>query len=398
MMGALDDESRAAVLARLSQRAYPSIEFFIFAFSAGLLLGLAYLIDSPAVLLIGVLAAPLLTPWVGALLGGLTGEFGFSLRTLGALLIACLLVFVTSLFAGLIALILKPLPLDVRPFLPLPLSMVVNHTRLWWPDLAVVVFGSVLLSISFVRSEERPVLPSVMVAYGIFVPLSAAAFGLAGSVNDTWLQGLLVFAIHLALASTVGAVTLFFMGFRTRGPLAFISLAATILIGAAVIFGLGSVEIPQQPAPVPGVTVTATSPGQEPQASPTAAVSTALPSNTVPAAAPPPTSTITLTATTTPTVFIEPSATPTVTITAAATPVYARIQTQNFGGTIIRSSPGGPALGSLANGMLVQVLPETETVGRTIYVHVIATLPDGRVLDGWVPQSVLVTATPAPNW
>jgi hypothetical protein len=400
-MGALDADGRAAVLSHLAQRAYPSIEFFIFAFSAGTLLGLAYLLDSQAILLVGILAIPLLTPWVGALLGTATGSFGFTLRTLGALLIAGMLVFVTSLVAGLVALMMLPLPLEARFNLPLPLSLVVTHSRLWWPDLAIVVIGAVLLNLSFVRSEEKPILPSVMVAYGFFAPLSAAAFGLGSGVQGTWLQGLLVFGIHVVLASVVGTITLFFMGFRLRGVGGFVLLGATVVIGIAAILGLGSVEIPQQPATQIPVTATVISSGQEPVAASPTQVTIAQPVTTTNTAGPAilqPTATVTLTPTITPTVFIQASPTPTTTITAAATPVYARVQTQNFGGTIIRSSPGGPAIGSLANGFLVQVLPETETVGRTIYVHIIATLPDGRVLNGWVPQAVLVTATPAPGW
>ena len=58
-------DERAAVLDSLARRAFPSFEFFLFALLGGVVLGAAYLLDSPALLLLGILLAPLLTPWVG---------------------------------------------------------------------------------------------------------------------------------------------------------------------------------------------------------------------------------------------------------------------------------------------------------------------------------------------
>src|SRR5512135_3084203 len=58
-------EERAALLDDLARRASPSFEFFLFALFCGAVLGAAYLLDFPALLLLGLLLAPLLTPWAG---------------------------------------------------------------------------------------------------------------------------------------------------------------------------------------------------------------------------------------------------------------------------------------------------------------------------------------------
>src|SRR5258708_23340063 len=63
-----DAEGRAALLPALARRAYPSYELFVFALLCGAILGLGYFLDSQAVLIFGILIAPLLTPWVGLLL------------------------------------------------------------------------------------------------------------------------------------------------------------------------------------------------------------------------------------------------------------------------------------------------------------------------------------------
>ncbi len=70
-------DERAALLDSLARRAFPSFEFFLFAFLGGVVLGAAYLLDSPALLLLGILLAPLLTPWVGLTLAIMTGSWRF---------------------------------------------------------------------------------------------------------------------------------------------------------------------------------------------------------------------------------------------------------------------------------------------------------------------------------
>jgi uncharacterized protein YgiM (DUF1202 family) len=65
-------------------------------------------------------------------------------------------------------------------------------------------------------------------------------------------------------------------------------------------------------------------------------------------------------------------------------------------GALIRSEPkvGSKILTSVLNGSLVKVLPETTQDGGVIWSHILTT--DG--LQGWIVQSLLVTATPVPGW
>ena len=86
-------DERAALLDDLARRAFPSFEFFLFALFCGAVLGAAFLLDSPALLLLGVLLAPLLTPWVGLTLATMTGSWRFFFMTSAVLLVAGLLVF-----------------------------------------------------------------------------------------------------------------------------------------------------------------------------------------------------------------------------------------------------------------------------------------------------------------
>jgi len=374
------DDERAALLENLARRAFPTFEFFLFSLLCGAVLGAGYILDSQGLLLLGVLIAPLMTPWVGLTLATVTGSGRFLLQTLGGLLIGSILVFSSGLLAGLAA----------RIWLPLPLSQADINSHLWWPNLVLLALGAVLLVVSFVRSEEKPFLPSVMLSYELFLPLSAAAFGLGSGLPDAWPNGLLVFLVHLALATFLGVIVLAFLRFRPATFAGYILGILILLLTLTVVLSLAGIGkfIPVQPA-TPTLTPT---------------IAPELTSSATPA--PQRTSTVTVTLTqfvvtpsptgptATPTLQIPASITPTRTITPQPTPVYARIYSADGNGANIRSEPGGVILISLLNDNMVIVLPEIKTYNGVVWVHI--RTQDGT--EGWVMQMMLVFATPVPNW
>ena len=370
------DDERAALLENLARRAFPKFEFFLFSLLCGAVLGAGYILDSQSLLLLGVLIAPLMTPWVGLTLASVTGSGRFFLQTLGGLLIGAILVFGGGLLAGLAA----------RIWLPLPLSQVDINSYLWWPNLVVLSLGAVLLVISFIRSEEKPFLPSVMLSYELFLPLSAAAFGLGCGLLNAWPNGLLVFLVHLALATFLGVIVLAFLHFRPATFAGYILAILILLLTLTVVLGLAGIGtfIPAQsvtPTLTPTIAPELTSPATPtPQRTSTVTI-TLTPSPTGPTA--------------TPTLQIPASVTPTRTITPQPTPVYARIYSAEGGGAIVRSEPGtGVILKSLINDYMIEVLPEVKTYNGIVWVHI--RTQDGT--EGWVMQMMLVFATPVPNW
>src|SRR6185436_2144077 len=72
-----DEEGRAALFTHLARRAYPSYEIFVFSIVSGAILGLGYFLDSQALLIFGILVAPLMTPWVGTSLAIIAGSARF---------------------------------------------------------------------------------------------------------------------------------------------------------------------------------------------------------------------------------------------------------------------------------------------------------------------------------
>jgi hypothetical protein len=226
-----DAEGQAALISALARRAYPSIELFVFSLVCGAILGLGFLLDSQAVLLLGILITPLMTPWVGFLLAILTGSPRLLFETLMALLVSAVIVFLGGLLTGFAA----------RLFLPITLTNVFIHARLWLPALIVLSIGAITLVASFARSEDKPFLPSVIIAYAFYLPINAGGFGLGSGVPGIWPQGILVFVVHFALASVLGLLTLFAIKLRptTQGIL-FSGVMLLVFTGILVRFmGLG---------------------------------------------------------------------------------------------------------------------------------------------------------------
>src|SRR5512147_24981 len=212
-----DEAGRAELFTHLVRRAFPSYELFVFSLVAGAILGVGYLFNAQAILIFGILVAPLLTPWIGTALSIVAGAFRLFAQTVLALLVSSLIIFLGGLLAGFAS----------RPFQPLTFNEAFIHSRLWWPDLVALTIGAILITISFVRSEDRPYLPSALLAWELFLPLCAAGFGLGAGVDGIWPQGLSVFVVHLAWGTFFGLITLFFLHFY---PTSFGGILFTALI------------------------------------------------------------------------------------------------------------------------------------------------------------------------
>lgn len=386
-----DQEGRAALFAHLARRAFPSYELFVFSFVSGLILGLGYILDSQALLIFGILVAPLMTAWIGISLATIAGSLRFFLQTIAALLISSVIIFLSGALAGFASHAVSP-----RTF-----NEAFIHSRLWWPDIVTITIAAIILTISFVRSEERPYLPSALLTYGLFLPLCAAGFGWGSGISAIWPAGLFVFLAHFAWATILALLSLFFLRFYpTSGSgLIFTGLVFVILIAmvtALTGFGKWAMQKTGLATPPPASTTQAVM-------SPTvfSTITSSPKPDNVTAAIGVPTSTPSHTPTVsvkTPLVTLPATDTSTSTVTAEPTAIVGLIRASEGGGAFIREKPGGLVLATLANGATVTILPDDlQEVNRVTWVHVFATVNDRRV-EGWMIQSVLQTATPVPYW
>lgn len=363
-----DRSEQARFLEELAHRVIPSADFFLFTLVCGLIAAVALLFDAPALFVLAALVAPFMAPVSGLSLATVFGSARFLLQALGSLLMGGLLVTASGAAAGWLS---SLLPRQSH-------LQALAHTHFTWADLFLLAVGAVLTTLMLARApKQKPLIPSVALAYELYLPLAAAGFGLTSQQSGFWPDGLIVFAVHLALAALLGALTLALIGLRPRTLFGYTVGSTLVLAGLAavvVISGFGTALSTQVAMPPPTPTLTPTI--------------TLTPSIT-PTPLPP-------TATLTPTKTLVPSRTPTLTFTPKPTPIYARIQAVGGDGAIIRQEPSTTSayIRVVSNGMLVEVLPESTEAGATIWVRVRTTGEDP--VEGWILRELLATAAPQP--
>lgn len=368
---------RESLLDEIALRVSPSFDLFLFSLIAAIVINIGLVIDSPALIVLGVLFAPTMTPIIGLSLGTVTGSTRFFGRSLISTLIIFILVSLVSILAGYLT-----------NFFNLQGQILFYyHSKLSWHSLLALAVGVVVTTISLVRSRRRTIIASAALSYGIFLPLAVAGFGFSSGIPHLWPDGLVVFAIHLALATLLGSLTLLLLGFRPLTIFGFTLGGVAVLFAVIVLIGLsgvgaafwGQIAIPT-PIPTPTYTPSVTA---SPTATPSSTATQAPPTATLPPSATP-----------------SPTPTPSDTPRPSPTPVYAIVNAdEEYGGGFIRSSPEiynpETIIKSVLNGTLVEILidkPEVVDGFQWLFVRI----PDGT--EGWMLQLILLAATPEPNW
>lgn len=365
LLAPLNADERAAFLDEIVHRASPTFDFFLFSLASGGVFGTGLLLDLPPLLLLGAVVAPLMAPAVGLSLGTMIGSGRHFLRSLIGLLIGGGLVFGSGVLAGLVTQI----------WFPPNLSQAYFHAQLSWSNFLVLALGACFTAAAMLHKDRSAGVPSIALAYELYLPLVIAGFGYSSGIPHLWPDGLVVFAIHLSWGALLGALTFAILGFRPLTLFGYTLGGVVTLLGIILLIGLGgagAVIGGQVALPTQTPTIT----------------STITPTVTKTPTPVPPTDTPTITVTTTPTT------TPTETPSPTPTPLYARIQTADGRGAVLRAEPEGIILRSYFDGTLIQVLPGEIELNGVIWVRVVT--PDS--LEGWIVQNLLATATPSPNW
>jgi hypothetical protein len=366
LLAPLNDVERAAMIEDLAHRASPSFDFFLFSLLAGAAFCAGIYLDSPQIIFLATLLTPLMAPLVGMALGTVIGSGTFFIRSLVGFLISGLMVFGIGVATGLLSLI--------RP--AAGLEQAFSSTQLSWINFFVLAVGAIMTAVLMARRSSSAVLPSAALAYGLYLPLASAGFGLTSRTPYLWPDGLVVFVIHMAWGTVLAVLILALLGFRpltlfgytVGGAMALMGVVLAIgMSGAGAAFG-AQIALPTF-TPTPTLTQTST---------PTLTLTPVPPTNTPTLTPVPPTPTLTPTAT------LTPSLTP--------TPLLALVVPAD--GAIIRDEPGGTAIASYIQGSILIVLdPEPTLLNSQAWLLVRG--PDGT--EGWILQILLATATPPPN-
>jgi hypothetical protein len=367
-------DDRAEFLIELARKTVPSFDFFLASLLCGLLLGGGLLLDSPALVFLAALFAPFMAPAVGISLGTITGSLRFVLQSLASLLIGSLIVFLAGLLGGFAASLLPQSNYQ----------QVAYHSQFTWAGFLVLGLGAALTTYLVARTPtQKPLITSVAIAYGLYLPVGTAGFCLSAGLGPLWASGLGLFAFNLVWMALLGTVVLAFLGIRPLNTGGYLLGLSYLAGGIAMIALVWNTPLTPITAPVE-------------TEQPVALVMTETPApSETPTATPSLEPTITQSPTITLTRTLVPSATATQTITPIPTPVWARVNASEGNGALIRRDPtyDSPVVLSILNGNLIEVLPDEVTSGSVTWIHVRTV--DGR--EGWIVRGLLRTATPAPE-
>ena len=372
--------SIAGDIENLAHSTIPSFDFYLFSLLAAAIITASILADSPALLVLGALAAPPLTPFIGISLGTATGSLKFFGQRFAGSIVASGFVFLVGILGGYATFVLK------TP----GIQFLIYNARISWTHLVLLIAGTIYSIFSIKRQGQIPVIASVALAYELYVPLAIAGFGFGSGQPHLWPDGLVVFGIHLAVLAITGTIVFMLLGIK---PLSFIgyTLGSVIAILAIVlVIGLssaGAIVGGKIAMPTLEPTITQTPTPLPPTSTPTL---TPIPPTFTPSP-------------TVPTATSTPLPTATHTITPKPTPFYAEIAvSEEYAGVFVRSDPSleSQILTSLVNGTVIEILnpsPSYDEQGRN-WLNIRFMNEDGEEQDGWVIQNLLMISTPSPEW
>lgn len=359
MLTQLRADEREAFLEELAHEVSPSVDLYLRALLAGVLIGLGFRFDQQAFLVAAALLGPRMGPVAGLSLAAVSGSTRYMLRSLGSLLVVAILV--TALAGAVGGIGLTANQGSLLAWGPTKLNLV---------DLSLLILGAVLLARGLGRGEGIQTYAGIAVSYELLLPLGAVGVGLALGESELWQGALLIAGLHFIWAVAAGTGSLAVLGFRPLVGSGRSLAAAIAMMGIAATLsavGLGASVVAAVPTPTPTPTATAT-----PTATPTATA----------------TATATSTATATPTATSTPSRTP----TSTATPPRASVVGTGGLGVFFRESPNGTSIGGLLDGAQLELIGGPETVGGQTWYQI--RTADGE--EGWLLASYVATATPLP--
>ena len=221
----LNDETRSELVEKLANRVSPTFDFFLFALLSGIVIGLAFLFNSHALLIIAVLLAPIMSPIIGVSLAAAIGAARFFFLSLAGILVGCLLVGITGAIIGFIPLI----PSED------PARQMVNFSTVSWDGLLVLITGVCFTAIAILKKEQKPVLPSAAIAYVLFSTAGGIGFDLGRGNFQSALDGGWTLGFYLLTAAVIGAIIFFAFGFRPSSSAGYVLPSVLLVLSVFMV-------------------------------------------------------------------------------------------------------------------------------------------------------------------
>ncbi|MHB1384322.1 MAG: DUF389 domain-containing protein, partial [Bellilinea sp.] len=145
-------DDRTAWLETLARQLTPSYDFFLASLLSGFILAAAFLLQSGALLVLGILFSPFLGPVIGISLSTTTSSARFLVKSIISLVVASLFFFGFGALAGALA----PIILDT------PAASITTWNDYHWTNFLVIAIGVGLSVYMLARSPQlKPLVPNI---------------------------------------------------------------------------------------------------------------------------------------------------------------------------------------------------------------------------------------------
>jgi uncharacterized hydrophobic protein (TIGR00271 family) len=198
----LEAEERSAVYQRIRVDAKADIDFFVMISLAAVIATLGLLLNSPAVIIGGMLVAPLMSPIIGIALAIALGNVRLLRDAAESAIKGIFLAVVIALFVA-----------SVSPLTGVN-EEILARTAPNLLDLVVALASGAAAAYALSRKDVSAALPGVAIAAALVPPLGAIGIGLATNRPEVAGGGLLLFSTNLVAITLAGAINFLLLGFR----------------------------------------------------------------------------------------------------------------------------------------------------------------------------------------
>ena len=245
LLPALEAEERSQVYLQTREGSRADIDFFVMIALSAIIASLGLLLDSAAVIIGGMLVAPLMSPIIGIALSIALGNVRLLRDAIESTIKGVFVAVVVGLVVGSIS------PLSVVT------SEILARTRPDLLDLVVALASGAAGAYAMSRKEVSAALPGVAIAAALVPPLGVVGIGLAIHRVGVAGGGLLLFTTNLVAITFAGAMVFLLLGFRPargerereiqvrRGLVISVLLLLVVSLPLALIFG-SAVQASQQ--------------------------------------------------------------------------------------------------------------------------------------------------------
>ncbi len=365
-------------LDQLSRRLEINVETFLVGAISLLLISLALLLDKFPLFVLAILVTPILSPILGLAFGFNLGSLKFIKIGLFSLLLNFVSFFIVGGFSGFIA----------RQFPEREFTLWQYFIEFNWSGLLLLFVGILIMVSTIIRNpRQASLVANIALAYSFYLPLVSSGFAYGMGLQTQFMTGMITFLQYFGIAIVFGVGILLAYKIRPVNIKNVWGMGSLIILIAIVGVFYFKPDIRQKakeviPETENLVNIENNSLNQD---------APILPSPTH-------TQSISSVEQEKPTeiLIIIPTSTATITLTPLPSIIWAEVRSPEGDGANIREEPGFDAriVRTVLNGTAVQVLDEIEVIDGATWVHI-------RFMDqvdGWIVRSLIVSATPEPEW